>query len=56
MSDVTEVWHTFAESEGAEYLADYVAIWHCPACRTVVGSENGSVRWVMESEAPVGED
>lgn len=50
MDDVTESWHTFAEAEGAEYLASYVTIWHCPQCDTVVGASDGSVEWVMERE------
>lgn len=50
MTEVTESWHTFAEAQGAEYLADYVGIWFCPACRTVAGGQDGEFEWVMETE------
>jgi hypothetical protein len=50
MDDVTESWHTFAEAEGAEYLASYVTIWHCPQCGTVVGASDDGIEWVMECE------
>jgi hypothetical protein len=56
MNDVTETWHTFTEAEGAEYLAAYVAIWHCPKCDTVTGAQNGTIEWVMEPEGAVEED
>lgn len=56
MTDVTESWHTFAESEGAEYLADYVTIWCCPACGTVVGAEEEGIKWVMEREPALTEE
>jgi len=56
MTDVTESWHTFAESQGAEYLADYVTIWLCPACNTVVGATDTVVEWVMETEGALNED
>jgi hypothetical protein len=50
MNDVTESWHTFAEAEGAEYLASYVTIWHCPACETVLGADEEGVAWTMEPQ------
>jgi predicted RNA-binding Zn-ribbon protein involved in translation (DUF1610 family) len=56
MKDVTETWHTFVEAEGAEYLASYVTIWHCPSCHTVVGSQDGSVEWVMQPREALPED
>lgn len=56
MSDVTESWHTFAEAQGAEYLASYVTIWHCPACSAVAGSHEGDVEWVIEREAALNEE
>lgn len=56
MVDVTESWHTFTQAEGAEYLAAYVLIWHCPQDDTVVGTdEEQRVEWVMEGEAAVEE-
>lgn len=51
MHDVTASWHTFAQAEGAEYLAAYVTIWHCLACDTVAGADDEGIQWVMESEA-----
>ena len=56
MTDVTESWHTFAESQGAEYLADYVTIWLCPACGTVAGATGDAVEWVMETETALNEE
>ena len=57
MIDVTESWHTFAESEGAEYLADYVTIWFCSSCGTVAGAEDEEeVSWVMEKEPALSEE
>jgi predicted RNA-binding Zn-ribbon protein involved in translation (DUF1610 family) len=56
MKDVTETWHTFEEAEGAEYLASYVTIWHCPSCHTVVGVQDGSVEWVMQPREALPED
>ena len=56
MTDVTETWHTFAEAHGAEYLAAYVTIWHCPACGAVAGAEGDTVEWVMEREGARNED
>lgn len=56
MTDVTEIWHTFEEAEGAEYLADYVTIWHCAACGSVAGAEDEMITWMMEREAAVAED
>jgi hypothetical protein len=50
MADVTESWHTFAEAEGAEYLATYVTIWSCPACGTVAGGQDDTFEWVIEYE------
>ena len=55
MVDVTETWHTFVEAEGAEYLATYVTIWHCPRCETVVGASDEGTDWVMEPQEAVGE-
>lgn len=55
MNDVTESWHTFAEAEGAEYLASYVTIWHCPRCGTVAGAHESGVEWVLEPEAATEE-
>jgi hypothetical protein len=55
MEDVTESWHTFAEAEGAEYLASYVTIWHCTSCGTVVGADDDAVEWVMEREEVAAE-
>lgn len=56
MTDVTDSWHTFAEAEGAEYLASYVTIWYCPQCRTVVGTEGNETKWVMEREEALREE
>ena len=56
MEDVTESWHTFAEAEGAEYLASYVTIWHCTSCETVVGAADDDVEWVMEREEAAAEE
>ena len=56
MTDVTETWETFAEAEGAEYLALYVAIWHCPACGTVAGVGDDGIEWVMEREEVLAEE
>ncbi|HEX6510052.1 MAG TPA: hypothetical protein VF221_20680 [Chloroflexota bacterium] len=56
MNDATESWHTFAEAQGAEYLASYVTIWHCPACQTVVGAQDGGIKWVMEPQEAVSEE
>lgn len=56
MSDVTGVWHTFAESQGAEYLAAYVTIWRCPRCDTVIGADDETVKWVMEPEIALSEE
>lgn len=56
MSNATESWHTFDEARGAEYLASYVTIWHCPACQTVVGAHDDQVEWTMEQEAVLQED
>lgn len=50
MTDVTENWHTFAEAEGAEYLASYVTIMHCSSCGTVAGTHDDGVEWVLEPE------
>lgn len=55
MVDVTESWHTFAQAEGAEYLATYVTIWHCPQCNTVVGAQDG-IDWVMKPEEAFPEE
>jgi hypothetical protein len=55
MTDVTESWHTFAEAEGAEYLALYVTIWHCPRCGAVAGEGEGAIEWIMEQEEMVEE-
>ncbi len=56
MNDVTESWHTFAEAEGAEYLAAYVTIWHCPNCGTVAGAQDETIEWVMEREGALNEE
>lgn len=56
MVDVTESWHTFAEAEGAEYLASYVTIWYCPECTTVAGANDDGVDWVMEREEALSDD
>ncbi|MGH2444027.1 MAG: hypothetical protein ACRDFX_12805 [Chloroflexota bacterium] len=48
MGDVTQNWHAFAESAGAEYLATYVTIWHCPSCLTMAGSAENDLEWVIE--------
>lgn len=57
MADVTETWHTFAEAQGAEYLAEYVSIWHCPACGTLTGENDSEVEWVMlPDDMPARED
>lgn len=56
MNDVTDSWATFAEAEGAEYLASYTTIWHCPACRSVAGVDEDDVQWVIEAEEAVGEE
>jgi len=48
MTDVTESWETFAEAEGAEYLALYVAIWHCSRDNTVAGVGDDGIEWVMD--------
>jgi hypothetical protein len=56
MDDVTEDWPTFAEAEGAEYLASYVTIWRCVACQTVVGAQEETVEWVMEREGARNEE
>jgi hypothetical protein len=53
---VTENWHTFTEAEGAEYLADYVTIWYCAACTTVVGAQNGGIEWVMEPQEALSDE
>lgn len=50
MVDVTAHWHTFAEAEGAEYLAAYVTIWHCPLCQTVAGARDDGTEWVLDPE------
>lgn len=50
MLDVTESWHTFAEAEGAEYLAEYVTIWMCSSCKAMVGESEEQVEWVMEAD------
>lgn len=55
MTDVTESWETFAQAQGAEYLATYVTIWHCEQCGTVAGGEDG-IEWVMEPEAVAREE
>jgi hypothetical protein len=55
-TDVTESWHTFTEANGAEYLATYVTIWHCPSCHTVVGAHDEGVEWVMEPEHALPEE
>jgi hypothetical protein len=55
MTDVTESWHTFAEAEGAEYLAAYVTIWHCDNCSTVVGADEEGIEWVMKPEEVLAE-
>ncbi|GAC1524658.1 MAG: hypothetical protein NVS2B16_33240 [Chloroflexota bacterium] len=56
MDDVTDVWHTLAESEGAEYLASYVTIWRCPTCHTVAGTGDDEIEWVMEREEVLVEE
>jgi hypothetical protein len=57
MKDVTDTWPSFAEAKGAEYLAEYVTIWHCEACGAMVGAEGRRVQWVMErDEAPSEEE
>ena len=56
MNDVTDSWHTFTEAQGAEYLAEYVTIWHCPICNTVLGADDDVVRWVMEAEPVLNEE
>ena len=56
MNDVTESWHTFAEAQGAEYLAVYVTIWRCPQCDTVAGAQHDIIEWVMEREGALNED
>lgn len=56
MKDVTETWHTFAEAEGAEYLAGYVTIWHCPSCHTVAGAQDASIEWVLHPEEMLPEE
>jgi hypothetical protein len=56
MVDVTESWNTFAEAEGAEYLASYVTIFHCPHCNTVVGADQDGIEWVMEPEEALAEE
>ena len=56
MIDVTETWHTFAEARGAEYLATYVTIWHCPNCKAVAGAADGQIEWVMEPEGVLAEE
>lgn len=48
MVDITASWHTFAAAEGAEYLATYVTIWHCPECDTLAGAGVEGVEWVLE--------
>ena len=48
MEDVTESWHTFVQAQGAEYLASYVTIWHCPSCGSGVGTDGRAVEWVMD--------
>ncbi|HZU14094.1 MAG TPA: hypothetical protein VFB58_14735 [Chloroflexota bacterium] len=55
MLDATETWHTFSEAEGAEYLADYVTIWVCEACRTVAGVGEDQIEWIMEPESAAAE-
>jgi len=55
MNDVTDSWTTFAEAEGAEYLAAYSTIWHCPKCRTVAGVDEDDVEWVIETEEAIEE-
>src|SRR3982750_1912055 len=56
MDDVTESWHTFAEAEGAEYLAFYVTIWHCPRCNTVfLGAGDGVTAGAMPDRDVKGE-
>jgi hypothetical protein len=54
--EVTDSWHTFAEATGAEYLATYVTIWHCPRCRTMIGASEGAVDWVIEPEEALREE
>lgn len=56
MTDATDAWHTFAEAEGAEYLAAYVTIWRCPACSAVVGTDGEQIEWVLEPEAVLSEE
>jgi hypothetical protein len=55
-TDVTESWHTFTEAQGAEYLASYVTIWHCPVCNTVVGAQDDGIEWVMEPQEAVTDE
>jgi hypothetical protein len=56
LTDITESWHTFRESHGAEYLATYVTIWHCPSCHTVVGGQDEEPEWVIEPEEALVEE
>ncbi len=56
MTDVTDSWHSFAEAEGAEYLATYVTIWHCSACETVAGVDQDRIEWLMEKEGALNEE
>jgi uncharacterized Zn finger protein (UPF0148 family) len=56
MTDVTETWETFAEAEGAEYLALYVTIWHCPVCGTVAGVGDEGIEWIMDREEVLAEE
>lgn len=53
LRDVTDSWSTFVESQGAEYLATYVTIWHCDHCHTSVGAEDNGVDWVLRPEEAV---
>lgn len=50
MADVTSRWHTFPEAEGAEYLATYGAIWHCPHCTTILSTDEDEIVWLMEPD------
>ncbi|MGI8824880.1 MAG: hypothetical protein ACR2JC_04405 [Chloroflexota bacterium] len=56
MTDVTDTWHTFAEAQGAEYLAAYVTIWRCANCGTVLGTGDEHVEWVVEPDVLVAEE
>lgn len=56
MNDVTQSWNTFAEAEGAEYLAAYVTIWHCSSCDAVAGAHDEDIEWVMEREGALTEE